>query len=186
MVLVSCIITCHKEDPSRIIDNILGQTWSNNQLLVFCSGINIKPLHKKYPRTNTNNIEFFDVPNRRDWGHSKRAMGLTFAEGDYMCFVNADDEYDPDFLKLMVEALEKEKADFAYCNWKDKSRPDAVVGAELKLGGMTSGNFMVRSNKAKKVGWQHRVYAADWYFVRDLLREGIEVVYFPHALMKHN
>ena len=179
--LITCIITCYENDPTEIIQAMLNQTYPNKQLLVFCSDVDMQSF------TNQDSqCEFFDVPNRRDWGHSKRAMGIAFAEGKYVCFVNADDEYEPNFLEIMGGVLEKEKADFAYCDFKDKTIDFDRVAAKLVKGGMTSGNFVVKSDKAKKVGWQHRVYASDWYFIRDLLKERIDIVYVPYSLMTHN
>ncbi len=179
--MVSCIITSWKKDPpENAINQMLNQTYQHKQLLVFSSDLDLKDLKKKY-----SNCEFFDVPNRKDWGHAKRAMGLAFAEGKYMCFVNADDEYDPLFLEYLITALEKEEGQLAYCDWADKSIDFNTALAFLAKGQMTSGNFVVRSDIAKKVGWQHRLYASDWYFIRDLIGEGVQTVYLNYNLMKH-
>lgn len=180
--LVTCILTGWKEDPpENIIKNMLAQTYKNKQLLVFCSDMDLQPLKKKYPK-----VEFFDVPNRKDWAQVKRAMGIAFAEGKYICFCNADDEFDPNFLEIMVGVLEKENNDLAYCNWLDRDIDYKVANAELKIRGITCGSILFRADIAKRVGLQHRQYAADWYFVRDLLKEGIQVCYVPMALMIHH
>jgi glycosyltransferase involved in cell wall biosynthesis len=178
---VTCVVTAYKQDPSRVIQELLEQTYQEKQILVFCSDIDITPLREQFPM-----CEFFDVPNREDWGHSKRAMGIVFAEGEYICFCNADDEYHVQFLEAMVEPLIKENADLAYCWFTDKTIEHNIAESELKMGGITSGSLVVRTTLAKKVGWPYRVYAADWYFVRDLLEEKIKIVYVPISLMAHN
>lgn len=180
-MVLSIIVTCYKKDPTPILEAMKKQTLRDKQVLVFCSNIDIGVLKKKYKK-----FEFFDVPNRKDWGHSKRAMGLAFAEGKYLCFVNDDDEYEPIFAEFMVKVLEKAKADLAYCVWKDKTLKGGYAQPGLKKGGITSGSFVVRTDKAQKIGWKHRLYASDWYFIRELLKEGVQVVYLPHSLMKHN
>lgn len=180
---VVCICVSWKQDPSRIIKNMLNQTYKNKHLLVVCSEVNIKPLKKKFPQ-----CEFLDVPTRGDWGHSARAAGMALVtdKSKYMCFCNSDDEYDLNYLKMMVGALEAEKADFVYCCWRDKTLNGGVAEPGLKMGGLTNGTFVVKSSIALKVGWKHRQYAADWYFVREMLREGMQIVYMPYCLLKHN
>ncbi len=179
--MVTCVVTCYKKDPTPIIEEMLNQSYKKKQILVFCSDIDIMPLRKKYPK-----IEFFDVPNRKDWGHTKRAMGLTFAEGKYVCFANDDDRYDPKFLEIMVGILDQSGAELAYCDWQEKTLKGKRAFAQLIKGGITSGNFVVDTKRANKVGWQTRLYASDWYFMRDLLKDKVQIVYVPHSLMTHN
>lgn len=179
--LVTCIITGWREDrPDNMIKQMLNQTYKEKQILVVTSGMSLPTLRKKYP-----SCEFFDVPNRRDWAHSKRATGVCFADGEFLCFCNADDEYDPHFLEIMVDTLREEEADFTYCDWRDKTIKFAVAPSSLKKGGITSGNFMVRADIARYVGWRYREYSADWLFIRDLMTEGAHGIHVPMALMKH-
>lgn len=179
--VVTCIVTAYLTDPSDIIQNLLDQTYQEKQILVFCSNIDTTGLKEQFPT-----CEFFDVPNREDWGHSKRAMGIAFAEGDYLCFCNADDRYDLQFLEAMVTPLIEEKAQLAYCHFTDKTLDHNVAQADLVMGGITSGSIMVETSLAKYVGYQYRVYAADWYFVQDLLSLDLKIIYIPICLMAHN
>ena len=178
---ITCVITAHLDDPSYMIENMRAQTYKKTQLLAVCSGIDIASLKEKYQ-----DVEFFDVPNRVDWGQSKRAIGLTFAEGEFICFANCDDEYFLHYLEEMVSALKKEEADFAYCSWIERGNEDLPVAAYPGFLGITSGSFMVRTGLAKRVGWHSRAYEGDWHFVRDVLALGAKTVYVPKPLMFHN
>ena len=44
-----------------------------------------------------------------------RNHGLSLAKGEYISFLDGDDLYTPGFLKRMVDALEKTRADFCIC-----------------------------------------------------------------------
>lgn len=93
--------------------------------------------------------------------------------------MNTDDEYDSTF----IEKLSSRKADLMYCNFD--SHLAGHCKSELQIGKITSGNFMVRTGIAKIVGWKHRNYQADWYFIRDLLTHDITSIHIDEFLYTH-
>lgn len=44
-----------------------------------------------------------------------RNTGLGLATGEYVCYLDSDDEYSPFFLERMYDAVRDGKADIAYC-----------------------------------------------------------------------
>src|SRR5258708_36935556 len=178
LATVTCVITSHK-DPARMIQNMMKQDYSAKQLVVVGSNLD-KELKREFPLCN-----FMDVPNRKDWGYTKRGIGLALGEGEYVCFCNEDDIYNQLFLTKLVGAIKKEKVDMAYCVWRDRDIGLKAARAVLQKSGMTSGNFVVKTELAQSVGWRGREYAADWDFIKSLLDKGIKTTYIAEALLVH-
>ena len=123
-------------------------------------------------------------PDRADWGHEKRALGLALASKDYVGWFNDDDWYDDTYVEKMM--LAAELADAVFCNWN--SMPNAVFA----LGSSTSGNFIVRTKLAQEVGYPRErdeagrlKYESDGRFIEGIRENGI-VVKVPEILYSHN
>jgi len=150
------------------------QTRVPDQIIVLASDT---PEIVKFPRSFPG-VEFNDVENANDWGHSKRARGIELAVCDWIGFFNDDDSYAPKYIARMLR--EAPKADVVYCGWNEQPH------CEFALGKSTSGNFIVRSTLAKKVGWNDRHYEADGTFIEALKAAGARVVRVDETLFYHN
>ena len=107
------------------------------------------------------------VPNREDWGHEKRAMGVIAAKGDFLGFFNDDDKYSKEYLSTMIRNIIDH--DLAYCRFRSHLFGGREVDSVPKIGAITSGNFIVRTSLAKQVGYNHRMYEADGKFIEDVM-----------------
>ncbi|MAZ66500.1 MAG: hypothetical protein CMF25_05270 [Kangiellaceae bacterium] len=52
--------------------------------------------------------------------------GISLAQGDYVCLINAGDQQLPDFLQASVDRLVETKADFSYCRLVGEQAPSAL------------------------------------------------------------
>lgn len=167
---ISCIVTVHdnREGLDRLLAQIVAQTRQPDEVIIIASD------------TDTTGLEAVIDENRNDWGHEKRAKGLALAKSDYVCFMNADDEYAPEFIEEMMLDY-----DLVYCNFTSRLFKDVVVSKPV-LGSITSGNFIVRTELAQRVGYNHRVYEADGLFIQDIMQAGAshhhvdKTLYFHH------
>lgn len=114
-----------------------------------------------------------------DWGHDKRAAGLAAASGDWVWWVNDDDEYAPTFL----EALMGGGGDIVGCDFRHKS--GLHIEAAPQIGRVSSGSFIVRRQWARRVGWTGRDYEADGRFVQDVVAAGARWCRVPQTLYFH-
>lgn len=108
MYKVSVIVpTINRRTLDRALTSLLHQTYENIEIIVVDDGsmpaVEIRPttVHIRLAE----NSGFHAKP---------RNAGIKLAEGKYICYLDDDDEYHSNHIQLLVEALEKENADFAY------------------------------------------------------------------------
>lgn len=122
MVTISVIIpTYNRSDViSRAIESVLTQTFPDFELLIIddCSTDNTKQI-----------VNRFDDPRvcyfRHDMnqgGSAARNTGIDHAEGDYIAFLDSDDEWFPRKLERQVNYLESLPEEWVavYCKWEGK------------------------------------------------------------------
>lgn len=170
----TAVVTAHRQDPSRILGNLLYQTRKPDQIIVFCSEVDGLPrLRELFP-----DAVFVEVEDRNDWGHEKRAMGLALAGSDAIGFFNADDTYKLGYVEKMMAELEA-GADVAYCSW------NTIPRCSFAPGSSTSGNFIVRTDVARDAGYPDRHYEADGTFI-DRIRGVTSLISRVDDLLYHH
>ena len=133
-----------------------------------------------------------------------RQTGIDSAKGDYVIFADADDWVDPDWLTLLVQKIEIEKADMVICDYEriftDRSERckgclDTIRNEDL-LEGMLNGSFwgvcwnkMVRRDCFKRYQINFRpemTYWEDLYVTCSLIVKDISIVYVPKMLYHYD
>jgi glycosyltransferase involved in cell wall biosynthesis len=110
MKLVSVIIPCYKDSKTlcRAINSVVAQSHKPIEIIVIndCSPETkiIEKYLKKYPR-----IKYFY--NKKNLGlAASRNKGIQLAKGEIVAFLDADDEYHPDKIKIQLEYLKENTA----------------------------------------------------------------------------
>lgn len=185
---ITAIITLHEKEEH--CNNVI--TYINNQLR---KPDNIIILYSNIDNTIINNLSctldidilphIMAVPDKKDWGHEKRAIGLALCETDYLVFMNGDDMYEPTFIQKMMEKAEETNATLIYGDFTSHVYSNQVVKSVPASAKITSGSYIVKTEVAKKAGYTNRDYPADWAFIRDVLAvdnhtEKIQGVYYHH------
>ena len=73
----------------------------------------------------------FKVFHQKNQGQGMaRNLGLKHAQGKYICFIDADDYVEPNYLEVMYREIENQKADIVCCGFNiltnDKVRPHLI------------------------------------------------------------
>ncbi|TFT47977.1 glycosyltransferase family 2 protein, partial [Proteus mirabilis] len=114
--LVSVIIPAYnaKKYLERAVNSVLNQSYKNVEVIIINDGSSddtlsiikkLSVLHKE--------IIFFSHENQ---GISKtRNKGIELAKGEYICFLDSDDTYEPNFLMMLLKETEENNIDFSYC-----------------------------------------------------------------------
>ena len=109
---VSVIIANYNNEPylARMMDSLVEQTLGIHRIQVMFIDDRstdksleiVKPYIDKYP-----NIEIYHLAKNTGGAHGPRNVGLLNARGEYLVFLDADDWYDPDGLKILSDLLDE-------------------------------------------------------------------------------
>lgn len=131
--LVSIILPVYNAQShlARCVGSICAQTYRNIEIIILNDGSKDQSLpvceefRQKDPR-----ILLVDKAN--SGVSDTRNLGLKFASGKYVEFVDSDDYLDPDFTERLVAAAEENEADFVIAPYKmvipaGASKPEQVL-----------------------------------------------------------
>lgn len=126
--LVSVVIPCfnHGDVLADAIDSALGQLHSPIEVIVVDDGST-----DETPRVASayhDRVRFVSKPNGGP--SSARNVGLSFATGQFVLFLDADDKLEPDFVTATIDALRRHpNAAFAYTQLRLFGREEGITEA---------------------------------------------------------
>lgn len=145
--LISIIIPVFNVRPylEKALESVIRQTYSHLEIIVIDdgstdgSGVICDEFAKRDERIK--------VVHQQNRGlSSARNAGLDIMNGKAVAFLDPDDSYHPDYIKVMAEAMEREKADIVVCRYivhyankksgrtgKEKARPRIKAGTYTRI-----------------------------------------------------
>lgn len=102
---------------SQTIESVLSQTYQNWEMIIVDDGSkdNSSTIVQQYA-TQEPRIRFIKQPNRGS--AAARNNALSHAKGQYICFLDADDLWDPIFLAHQIRFVKEKKAGLAYSSYR--------------------------------------------------------------------
>lgn len=99
------------------MDSILAQTFTDFELI--CINDGSKDSSAEILQEYANDDSRVRIYHQENAGvFAARNAGLDLAQGEFIQFTDADDAMEPQMLEIMLNSLESQQADVAYCLWK--------------------------------------------------------------------
>lgn len=100
----------------KAINSVLKQTYNNIQLIIINNGStdSTEEIIKSIESKNKIIYIYTDIPNVSN----ARNIGIDKADGEYITFIDADDEYESNFIERMINRIKEDQSQIVSCNFK--------------------------------------------------------------------
>lgn len=111
---ISVVMTCRNagECVHHAIRSVLNQSYTNWELILIDDGSDVALADVIGPQVDAR-IRTYRIPKLGRAHALNHGVGL--AQGAWLCFLDADNTMDPDFMRVMVHAARQSPADMLYC-----------------------------------------------------------------------
>lgn len=116
--MISVIVPVYNMEQylERCLESIVRQTYTNIEILLIDDGSKDRSgfICDQWQMRDSR----ITVLHKENGGLSDaRNVGLEYAKGDYLCFVDSDDYLETDMLERLFDALKQNSAEIAVCNF---------------------------------------------------------------------
>jgi glycosyltransferase involved in cell wall biosynthesis len=156
-----------------VISSIFSQTSPNWKIHVVADGVYDGYQKVKDYFNGDERIRFTELDGpHKDWGHTPRNYGLEHSTEEWVVMTGDDNYYMPVFVEEFLNIVDS-NTHFVFCNmvhnWTNKQY--LVINSIPKLGGIDIGNFMSKSDLAKKIKLNVSIEQSDGLFVEEYLKK---------------
>lgn len=160
----------------RCIDSVKAQTYGNIEYIVIDGG-SPKPTIELIQK-NQEFIDYF-ISESDNGIYAAMNKGIELAQGEYICLLNSDDCYEPDFVEKAVKEAAANGADIVYTDYR---HGESVHRAQLISEGVLLGHlnichntFLVRAASYDAVGRYEEQFkiVSDAVWIRAAYRQGL-------------
>lgn len=198
--LISVVVTNYNYGKyvSQAINSVFAQTYSNLELIIIDDG------------STDNSVEIIEGAIRGHEGvrlikqsnHGivyTRNLGIEISKGRYLCFLDADDYWDEDYIENMHNIAIRSGADVVYPNWRmlwhdEKGKylytliPDwedfNVIDYQLQKMHVSS-ESLIKKSAIGKHAFKWKAVAEDWEFFTGLALDGRKFVFAKNCFINY-
>ena len=132
---VSIILPVYNSEKTieETIKSIINQTYKNIELIIINDGSNDKTdkICKLYSKKYSNIIKYFYKLNE---GVSKsRNLGIEKSTGKFICFIDSDDEYNKNFIKVLVDKMNYTDSSMVACGYSSICKKTKEFGIDKDI-----------------------------------------------------
>ena len=209
MKKVSVITPTYKRSDylCKAIDSVLSQTYTNIEVIVVDDNGNDSPFRKTTAETmkkyeSDSRVKYIPL-DKNCGGAMARNAGIEAATGDYIAFLDDDDEYLPEKLEVQVAEMEKNGWDASVMDGATYNEKEELLSRKTQMirNGMShkelmvthlmyhisgTNTFMFKSEAIRKIGGFMDIVACQEYMLMlRALDGGLTIGYIDKTLIKN-
>lgn len=153
----------------RAINSVLAQSFTDFELIVISDGCDLTDYYVKQMLSKDSRLRLLRVERgSKLWSNAPRNAGIQAANGEYIIYLDNDDMYGPDHLKIFAENLNGE--DWVYSNdflWYDGQWKERIT--DVKQYGRCGTSNICHASRLGLL-WMQDGYGHDYHFIQQLLK----------------
>ena len=117
--MISIIVSVYNVEKYIIkcLESILKQEYTDFELILIDDGSADKSSEIINEYLKDKNISWNLIKKENGGQSSSRNLGLSYAKGEYIVFLDSDDVISKDFLSILEKLIKEKEADFSFCNF---------------------------------------------------------------------
>lgn len=186
------------------VPSVQAQTYPNIEHIVVSDGMDIPMLTELLTvafdsDSDSDSYDMRFIGLGRNWhdftggqsiGAIPRRVGCSLAQGDYIAYLDDDDEFLPEHIEKLVTHLEEKQVDFVFSqmerDWSDH-RPNDIIGdGRILYGRVGTPMLLHKAECLQKVTWRPEAYGEDFTFYVDLMKAGYTFSFLPEVTVRYH
>ena len=195
--LISIVIPTRNRPKylEKAIQTVLKQTYQDFEIIIIDDGseTDYNPILKKH---KDKRIKYYKNPNKKGAPFS-RNLGTEKAKGEYIAFLDDDDEWDPTKLEKQIKEIKNPKVGLVICYSLDKrfgrqriSKPPKTVTYKNLLRSFnlsSTSSYMTKKKIIKEIGgFDLSLPSAQEYDLAIRISKKYQIITIPEILMTQN
>jgi glycosyltransferase involved in cell wall biosynthesis len=170
---------------TRCVPSVAAQSYWPLEHIIVSDGPDPVLRPKRAPLMPSTAVRIEELPEHdpeAQWGHYARLHGIDLAKGEYIAYLDDDNSWHADHLRLLVRALEETGADFAYPRMAVHGRGEYVIGTDPPSPGHIDTSMIVHRRELLNVAtwrWHPGIPTIDWDLVSRWMAAGATWVRVP-------
>jgi glycosyltransferase involved in cell wall biosynthesis len=180
---------------TRCIPSVLNQDYPNVEHVVVADGQDLalgREIAHMFPaELESGRLKFAELDTHDHayrWGHRARLRGLELAAGDVVAYLDDDNAYRPQHLRVLAAALAAAPADWGYSqSMMHGHGPSYIVGAAPPgCGSLDTSAMMHRTGLLDKATWRDEGQeTVDWDLAERWLAGYASYVFWPEVTVDY-
>jgi glycosyltransferase involved in cell wall biosynthesis len=133
--MISIIIPSYNSEKSicRALNSIINQTYNNFEIIIVDDGStdNTKELIKSFLENKT--VQYTYIYQKNSGPSSARNNGVINAKGEYIAFLDSDDEWHPQKLEIQIKVIEENNLTFLASTYQYDEFEDKNLNKQINL-----------------------------------------------------
>jgi len=194
--LVSVVIPCYNDHLyiQEAVDSIFKQTYENIEIIIIDDGSN-NTTKNVLEELKSDNLAI--VTQENSGPSAARNKGISIANGDYILTLDADDFFEPTFIRKSIEVLRKSPKIGLVSSYAYYFSENGIEG-EIKPSGGKSGDFLRENNALASSMYRKKCWEEvsgydenllkgyeDWDFNISVTKAGWEVIIIEEFLFNY-
>ena len=162
----------------RAVDTYLLQEFNDSELIIISDGCKVaKEIYKQNFRNETS-VRFNIIPKQEPFGGRVRQTGLEMAEGELICYLDADDIFGVKHLQIINDNFDTRVLDWVYYNdYLIINEHFNILERNISPVPCQIGTSCIAHKRSIGAIWGDR-YGHDWAFIENNLynkRKGVKI-----------